>query len=133
MLFTNKPTLYARTTTKTSIDKEFTLNLQDLILTRQFPDAAPFNVNFDHRIGFHTLRVFQEDDYYFSNSREYSDLTVRVFRVPDMQKQKVIDDKGNSKFHFKPGDYLVELYTTKAIEQLSACWGTARPLKVCGG
>ncbi len=127
-LFADRRAVHARVATSTGQEAAYHLLFRPLSPPRRFADGAPFALEVDHGVAYHTLRIFGAGTY-TATIRDRSDgLNLRVFGVPEME---LIN--GNTEFDLAAGDYLVELVVPEPRQHVWVCWVASGAALRCGG
>ena len=135
-LFADRRAVHARVATATGQEAAFHLLFRPLSPARRFADAAPFALEVDDGIAFHTLRIFGAGTYAATIRDGFDGQNLRLFGVPEMKLITARADaagKGNTEFDLAAGDYLVELVVPEPREHLWVCWVASRAAPGCGG
>ena len=135
-LFADRRAVHARVATVTGQEAAYHLLFRPLSPPRRFADAAPFALEVDHGVAFHTLRIFGAGTYAATIRDGFDGLNLRLFGVPEMVLIAGRSDaagKGNTEFDLAAGDYLVELVVSEPRDHLWVCWVVAGAALRCGG
>ena len=135
-LFADRRAVHARVATATGQEAAYHLLFRPLSPARRFADAAPFALEVDQGVAFHTLRIFAAGTYAAAIRDGFDGLGLRLFGVPEMVLIAGRPDaagKGNMEFDLAAGDYLVELAVAEPRDHLWVCWVVSGAAPRCGG
>jgi len=135
-LFGDRRMLHARVATATRQEAAYHLLLRPFAPARRFADAAPFALQVDNGVAFHTLRIFGAGHYAATIQDGFDGLTMRMFSVPDMKliaARAGADGQATAEYELAAGDYLVELVVSESRDHLWVCWLGSRASSRCGG
>ena len=138
-LFADRRPIHARVAAATGQEAAYHLLFRPLTPARQFADAAPFALEVDHGVAFHTLRIFGAGTYAATIRNAFDGLNLRLFGVPEMELIPGRADAGTgaTEFDLTAGDYLVEFAVPGPRERLWVCWVASGVAEVtgtgCGG
>ena len=135
-LFADRRAVHARVATATGQEAAYHLLFRPLSPARRFADAAPFALDVDHGIAFHTLRIFGAGTYAATIGDGVDAPNLRLFGVPEMELIAALADaagKGSTEYDLAAGDYLVELVAPEPREHLRVCWVASGAALRCGG
>ena len=134
-LFADRRAVHARIATGTGQEAAYHLLLKPLSPPRRFADAAPFALQVDHGVAFHTLRIFGAGTYAATIRDGFDGLDLRLFGVPEMEliAGRAAAGAENTEFDLAAGDYLVELAVSEPRDHLWVCWVVSGAAPSCGG
>ena len=135
-LFADRRAVHARIATATGQEAAYHLLFRPLSPARHFADAAPFALEVDDGIAFHTLRIFGEGTYAATIRDGGDGHNLRLFGVPEMELIAARADVAgtqSTEFDLAAGDYLVELVVPEPRERLWLCWVASGAALRCGG
>ena len=135
-LFADRRAVHARVATATGQEAAYHLLFRPLSPVRRFADAAPFALEVDHGVAFHTLRIFGAGTYAATIRDGLDGPNLRLFGVPEMELIAARADaagKGDLQFDLAAGDYLVELVVPAPRDHLWVCWVVSGAALRCGG
>ena len=135
-LFADRRAVHARVATVSGQEAAYHLLFTPLSPPRRFADAAPFALEVDHGVAFHTLRIFGAGTYAATVRDGVDGLNLRLFGVPEMVLIAGRSDatgRGSGEFDLVAGDYLVELTGSEPRDHLWVCWVVSGAARRCGG
>lgn len=135
-LFADRRAAHARVATATGEEAAYHLLFRPLSPARRFADAAPFALEVDHRVAFHTLRIFGAGTYAATIRDGFDAANLRLFGVPEMELIAARADAagtGTTEYDLAAGDYLVELVVAEPRDHLWVCWVASGAALRCGG
>ena len=135
-LFADRRAVHARVATATGQEAAYHLLFRPLGPARRFADAAPFALEVDDGVAFHTLRIFGAGTYAATVRDGFDGPNLRLFGVPEMELIAARADpagKGITEYDLAAGDYLVELVVPEPRDHLWVCWVASGATLRCGG
>ena len=135
-LFADRRAVHARVATATGQEAAYHLLFRPLSPARRFADAAPFALEVDDGVAFHTLRIFGAGTYAATIRDGFDGQNLRLFGVPEMELIAARADAagtGTTEYDLAAGDYLAELVVPEPRDHLWVCWVASGAALRCGG